>query len=215
MTSLLVDMRVYSGHVHSFVSGEPSLRASDLAMFRNVIQYRLLQTLPLVTDDDDVAAASLSSSHTRLVRELTLLGAALFAYGALYPSPPWDAKRKLLEMLRARLRAVVVGGLDRWKTRDELGLLLWVALLGCMMGVGPDVVDGDGVAFDGGKGGTLDEFQIGAGGGDVFFTLLVWCRTRLCVSEYTEAREVMQRWLWLEEACDEGARRVWSAAAPA
>merc|ERR1712098_476240 len=112
------------------------------------------------------------------VEELVRVGALVFAYGALYPSPPWEPKEKLVEMLQMKLEAVVTQGLDAW-THLEIGLLMWLSMMGCMMAVGPDIQD------DAHK---LHEFEAGCVPQDVFFKLLVWCQLRLGYVEFGEMK---------------------------
>jgi hypothetical protein len=201
---LLVDMRVYCGDVCSFLNGNIAPGTKDMAMFRNMILYRLLK-LPAEATSSGITRPS----HIKLsgdVYELTRLGTLIFVYGALYPSPSWHAKRQIIDALRTKVRNVVRQGLDGISDVD-VAFLAWLATMSCMMSVGPDIFD-----REGSKAG--HEYEIATGEYSVFAKLLVWCQIRLGLQIYEDLKKEMGRWLWLEEACDEGARKVWDAVKP-
>ncbi len=118
LQTLLTDIRIYISLLSSHISGLSAPTSKELAVHRNLLQYRLLNLGP----------------QTDPIGEVVRLAAIVFDLGVLWPVLVWKPWAMVLGMLEAAMRRLdsrALGGEDGvWED------LFWAATMGAMMGGG-------------------------------------------------------------------------------
>ncbi|ORY61792.1 uncharacterized protein BCR38DRAFT_441142 [Pseudomassariella vexata] len=161
----------------------------DLRLCCRLIEQRLHHpesTGLLLYSRDIVQHRLLSLPHERDAVEICRLAALVFTYGVTYPLPQPRPLRKATEMLSYALKRV------RYTRVHATEFLLWAAVIG---GIGADSWDHSGsmVANFTDK---IREF-----------------RDALNVESWEDAKLVLDKFIWLDAACDEDGRLLWTWAA--
>lgn len=196
LAEVLQDMRVYSSHVQSFLSGDPAPPQVVLALQRNIIVHHIL-TLPSYEASPTTVGLH---AWTANLPSLVYITASLYCFGVVYPTLRWHPKQVCLDSLQRQLRTLLRRyGLDCLEPKHTR-LLLWICMVGCMMAAGPNIYQAVDVAEDIAM---VEKQQ------DTYLKILAWCRVRLSLDSFADVKEELQQWIWMEEACDEGGEIVW------